>query len=135
MNTTYFINCIAGNIFRSKTSPALPTQYYIGLSKTAPSTSGANVTEPSTSDGYSRIKLDSLSAPSNGVVKNLSDINFPESTGSWGVISHFVIYDSQAVGSGNLLMYGELSTPRTIEASTTLIIPSNLLILTTQNPS
>ena len=35
MNTTYFLNCAAGNIFNTKTSPALPKTYYIGLSTSA----------------------------------------------------------------------------------------------------
>ncbi|WP_423785989.1 phage tail fiber protein [Intestinimonas butyriciproducens] len=129
------MDCVAGNIFRTQTSPAIPTAYYIGLSQTPPTDSGSNVTEPPTSHGYARLALNSLSAPSNGTVTNTSDISFPESTGDWGVISHFVIYDSQAAGSGNLLMYGELSAPRTVEEATMLLFPAGELELRVQNPS
>lgn len=36
MNTTYFLNCVAGNLFHTKENPAIPAQYYIGLSSTTP---------------------------------------------------------------------------------------------------
>lgn len=57
MNTTYFLNCVAGNVFNTKTSPALPTEYYLGLSTTAPAVGGTGATEPSSSAGYARVKL------------------------------------------------------------------------------
>ena len=56
MNTTYFLNCAAGNIFNTKTSPALPKTYYIGLSTSAPAINGTGVNEPSTAAGYARVK-------------------------------------------------------------------------------
>lgn len=135
MNTTYFMNCVAGNIFSTKTTPALPTKYYLGLSKTAPNVNGTGVTEPATDTGYSRIELNDLSEPDNGVVSNNSMINFEESLKSWGNITHFVIYDREPVGSGNLLMYGELSTPRSVEAETIMSIKDGYLKLSVQNPA
>lgn len=135
MNTTYFLNCVAGNLFQTKTSPALPTEYFIGLSSTAPNAEGGNVGEPSTSAGYARVKLDSLGEPADGVVTNESAINFNESTSSWGTITHFVIYDNETVGSGNLLMYGALSTPRSVEAATIMTIKEGYLKLSAQNPT
>ena len=70
MNTTYFLNCAAGNIFNTKTSPALPKTYYIGLSTSAPAINGTGVNEPSTDAGYARVKLSSLGGPVDGVVTN-----------------------------------------------------------------
>lgn len=133
MNTTYFLNCVAGNLFQTKTSPALPTEFYIGLSSTAPNPEGTNVGEPSSGSGYARVKLTSLSEPSNGVVTNESAINFSESTASWGTITHFVIYDSAS--GGNLLMYGALSTPRAVETATIMTIKEGYLKLSAQNPA
>lgn len=135
MNTTYYLNCVAGNVFNSKTSPALPTTYYIGLSSSAPNVGGSGVTEPSVDAGYARVRLNSLSAPNDGVVTNSQAINFNESTSSWGTITHFVIYDTAEVGAGNLLMYGTLSTPRSVEAATIMTIKENYLSLSVQNPS
>lgn len=91
MNTTYFLNCVAGNVFGTKSDPAIPTTYYIGLSTTAPNINGTGVDEPSTDAGYARVQLTNMSEPLDGVVTNELAINFNESTASWGTITHFVI--------------------------------------------
>lgn len=131
MTTQYFLNIVAGNVYNTETGTALPTQYFIGLSTTAPNINGTNVTEP-TGSGYARMELTNLSAPSGGVVTNTASIDFPESTASWGTTTHFVIYD--ALTNGNLLQYGPLSTPRSIEPATIMSIPANYLNLSVQNP-
>lgn len=133
MNTTHFLNRVAGNLFRTETSPAIPTEYYIGLSTTEPTMTGTNVSEPSTSAGYGRVLLENLSTPTNGVVTNTANINFEESTASWGTVTHFVIYDAEI--NGNLLMYGALSTPRVVEAATVMTIRQDYLRLSVQNPA
>lgn len=135
MNTTYFLNLAAGNLFGTKTTPNIPQNYYIGLSTSAPNINGTNVNEPSSGAGYARVQLTTLSEPSTGVVTNTQAINFNESTASWGTITHFVIYDSGVVGGGNLLMYGLLSTPRSVEAATIMTIKEGYLSLSTQNPA
>lgn len=133
MNTTYFLNQVMGNLFKTKEIPALPSEYYIGLSSTAPNTSGGNVTEPLSNSGYKRVKLENLSEPADGVITNEQAISFDESTANWGTMSHFVIYD--ALEAGNLLMYDTLSTPRNVEAATIVTIKANSLTLTLSNPA
>ena len=132
MNTAYFLDCVAGNLFGTKADPAMPTEYYIGLSTTEPNSNGGNVGEPS-GGGYSRIKLDNLGAPVDGVVTNGNNIDFNESTSSWGTVSYFTIYDS--LTGGNLLMYGALSAPRSIETATIMTIKAGDLKLSIQNPN
>lgn len=133
MNTTYFLNLTAGNLFGTKKNPAIPTEYYIGLSTTAPKADGTGVNEPSTDAGYARKKLTSLSAPVDGNITNEQYINFDESTANWGTIRYYVIYDSPTVDSGNLLMYGELSSPRSVETATIMTIKEGYLKLAVQN--
>lgn len=133
MNTTYFLNQVMGNLFKTKETPALPSEYYIGLSSTAPNISGGNVTEPLSNFGYKRVKLENLSEPTDGVITNEQAISFDESTANWGTMSHFVIYD--ALEAGNLLMYDTLSTPRNVEAATIVTIKANSLTLTLSNPA
>jgi len=132
MNTTYFKNLIMGNVFATDTSTSLPSNYYIGLSSTAPSEDGLNVTEPSFSGtGYARVRLSSLTTPNAGVITNNSQIQFPESTANWFSASnpaiYYVIFDS-ATG-GNLLMYEQLTTSRIIEINTIATIKANSLYL------
>ena len=133
MNTTYFLNQVMGNLFKTKETPALPSEYYIGLSSTAPNISGGNVTEPLSNSGYKRVKLENLSEPADGVITNEQAISFDESTANWGTMSHFVIYD--ALEAGKLLMYDTLSTPRNVEAATIVTIKANSLTLTLSNPA
>lgn len=133
MTSTYFLNNIMGNVFQTKTSPALPSKFYLGLSTSAPAIDGTGVTEPPTSAGYARVELTSLGEPTDGVIKNSSEISFPESSTSWGTITHFVIYDAQT--DGNLLMFNTLSHSRTVEAATIVMVESGSLKLTLANPS
>lgn len=130
MNTTYFLSLAAGNIFGSKTDPAIPTAYYVGLSSTAPNGDGSNVNEPN-GGGYARVKLAGLSEPENGVIHNLNDINMEESTADWGIMTYYVIFD--AVTGGNLLMYDVLNPARTIEEGTVMTITAGSLKLSVVN--
>jgi len=131
MNTTYFLNLASGNLFRTKETPPIPNEMWIGLSSTAPNINGTNVTEPAASAGYSRVKLDMMSEPATGVVTNESNIDFNESTASWGTLTHFVIFDAQ--NEGHLLQYGPLSTPRSVETATIMTIKQGYLNLSVQN--
>lgn len=135
MNTTYFLDCVSGNVFNTKTTPALPTVYYLGLSTTEPTQEGTNVTEPSTSAGYARVQLDNLGEPSGGVVKNTDTVRFNKSTESWGTVTHYTVYDSPTAGEGNLLMYGSLKTSRNVEPDTVIVIEKDALELTVRNPA
>lgn len=134
MNTTYFLNLVSGNLFGTQKTPTVPSKYYIGLSSTTPNLDGTGVNEPSTDAGYLRKELNSLSTPTDGTVTNELAINFDESTADWGTITHYVIYDSDAIDSGNLLMFGELSTPRRVETATIMTIKEGYLKLAAQNP-
>ena len=133
MTTTHFLNRIMGNVFRTQTSPGLPNTVYLGLSTTQPNVDGSGVTEPVLASGYSRVELDSLGAPVNGVISNTNEISFPESTGNWGSIKYFVLYDAPT--NGNLLMYNSLLQERSVEAATIVVIKDGCLKLTLANPT
>ena len=133
MNTTYFLNLAAGNLLRTQITPAIPAKLYIGLSSTEPTLAGGNVNEPASGAGYARVELTSLSAPTNGVVTNTTSIDFNESTAAWGTMTHYVIYD--AANDGNLLMFGALSTSRTVEPATIMTIKAGSLNISVVNPA
>lgn len=133
MNTTYFLNLIAGNVFHSDTETAIPTNYYLGLSTTTPTVSGTGVSEPSSNSGYKRLLIDSFTVPSNGTVANTSVLRFPISTDNWGVVTHYVIYDAET--GGNLLMYAALKNSKTIEADTLSVFDVEDIALSVANAS
>ena len=125
MTTTYFLNQVMGNLFHTKENPALPGDYYIGLSATEPGVDGSGVSEPASSAGYKRVKLTVLSEPTAGVIKNTA--------ANWGTMTHFVIYD--ALTGGNLLMFDGLSSARNVETATIVTIKAGSLTLTLSNPT
>ena len=133
MTSTYFLNCIMGNAFKTKENPTLPNKVYLGLSSTAPAVDGSGVSEPLASAGYERVELTNLGEPSNGVISNDSEISFPESSASWGTVTHFVLYDAPT--NGNLLMFNVLSQSRSVETATIVMVKTGSLILTLANPT
>lgn len=133
MTSTYFLNCIMGNVFQTKLSPGLPSKVYLGLSSSTPDVDGSGATEPLASAGYSRVELNSLDVPTNGVITNKSEISFPESSASWGTVTHFVLYDAPV--NGNLLMFNVLSQARSVEQATIVMVKVGSLKLTLANPA
>ncbi len=133
MNTNYFANLAAGNVFGTKTSPKLPDAYFIGLSTTEPDLDGDGVSEPASGTGYARVHLNNLTEPEDGLITNASAIDFDESTSNWGVVTHFVVYDSGTLGEGNLLIYGALTAKRSIEANTIMTFKKGAFNLTVPN--
>ena len=118
MFTADFINLAMDSLFHGREVTA-PTAYYIGLSTTAPTSEGGNVTEPS-SGGYARIHLDSLSASDAGTVSNSGIIDFGKTTGDWGRITHAVVFDG-AEADANVVWHSPLSSAQTVSAGNTLI--------------
>lgn len=133
MTSTYFLNCIMGNVFQTQKSPGLPNKVYLGLSSSAPDVDGSGATEPLASAGYARVELDSLDIPVNGVISNKEEIAFPESSASWGTVTHFVLYDAPV--NGNLLMFNVLSQARNVETATIVMVKKGSLKLTLANPA
>lgn len=133
MTSTYFLNCIMGNVFKTKENPTLPNKVYLGLSSTAPAVDGSGVSEPLASAGYERVELTNLGEPSNGMISNDSEISFPESSASWGTVTHFVLYDAPT--NGNLLMFNVLSQSRSVETATIVMVKTGSLKLTLANPA
>ena len=57
-----------------------------------------------------------------------ADITFPQATANWGTIVALGIHD--ALSSGNLLMYTDLTTTKTIDAGDILKVSSGSLTVT-----
>lgn len=104
------------------TTYTLPAKYWIALSTTAIQNDGTGCTEP-VGNGYTRVGIDNnkttFSVAENGILKNNIQVQFPESTGSWGTVTYIAIFDSET--EGNLLYYDSLAESRTIETQTTLM--------------
>lgn len=95
-----------------KTSFTMPTAY-VGLSTSKPSEDGSGITEPSGMN-YSRVATtgDDWNNAVDGEIDNANDITFPEASGDWGTITHYVAFDAPT--GGNMLAYDELDVPKAI---------------------
>ena len=125
--TTYQANRLNNYLFGA-TSFTPNGTYYIGLSTTAINVAGTGVTEP-TGGGYKRVAVTNnktnFTDSTGGIVQNKAQIEFPESTTAWGTITHVFISDSATTGSGNVLYYDALTTPRTVQTATILLFAIN----------
>lgn len=122
--SNYLENKILDHVLNN-TSYTSPTTTYVGLYTVAPSDAGGG-TEVS-GGSYARQSL-SVSTASGGIVTSDADISFPQATGSWGTIVAIGIHD--AVTSGNLLMYTDLTTSKTIETGDILKVATGSLTVT-----
>lgn len=52
------------------------------------------------------------SSGASGTTSNNNAVTFPAPTANWGNITHFAIMDASS--SGNVLFYGALTTPKTV---------------------
>jgi hypothetical protein len=97
-----------------------PTILAVSLHTANPADTGAGAEVSETDTGYTRVDTPPLDANwdatsgTDGHTSNTADITFPTPTGgtNWGVITHFGIWD--AMTTGNLLVYGALTTPKTV---------------------
>lgn len=102
-------------------SYSAPATLYVGLSTTLPTDAGGNITEPSGANGYARVavtnNLTNWPAAVGGAKSNGSAITFPTATGGWGTVGYFIIMD--LASGGNMIGYGSLTNPKTIDSGDT----------------
>lgn len=124
MISTYCLNHVMNEAFVQSGS-----SFYIGLSSSAPTSSGTNYSEP-TGNGYARVKVENFSLVSDGVVTNRDTFAFPLTTGTWFSTDARAAYWCLFDGSGSnahLLASGALNTPRTIEEGVVITVPAGAL--------
>ena len=129
--SNYLENKLIDLLFRSGTF-SKPSTIAIALCTAAPDdtdTGALTGKEVANSFGYARVEVapDDLnweatqggtsgnSSGTTGTTVNANDIDFPTASGgNWGTITHVAIVDDDTYGGGNLLFWGALTTPRTI---------------------
>jgi len=91
----------------------------------------ANAHEVSASGtAYERMAIDFTDA-SSGSCTTASVITFPTCSGSnWGTVTHIAIMDGDTEGADNVLFWGEVTTPKTIEVGDTFQVSAGNLTIT-----
>lgn len=100
-----------------------PTALYLGLFTNASGSADANLEQGVLSDevatggtAYGRESIN-FDAASGGSAQNGTTVTFPAATANWGTVTHVAVLD--AASGGNVLFYGAVTTPKTIEAGDT----------------
>jgi len=99
-----------------------PATMYFGLSTTTIQIDGTGATEPS-GGNYARVAFvndkTNWGTAANGTLANLVAATFPESSASWGTITH--VFISDALTGGNIWFFDALSPSRTVASLTTVL--------------
>jgi len=115
--TDYLEDQIRKHIFRTG-SFTKPAALWARLYTAAPGEAGGG-TEV-TGGSYAAIQRDPLDAnwtaasATDGLTDNAAAITYPGPTANWGSVTHFSIADAQS--AGNMLIYGALGTPKTVNS-------------------
>lgn len=100
-----------------------PPSVYVALYTVVPTVLGGG-TEVS-GGAYARQTV-TLTVPASGQVTSTADVLFPVASAAWGTVVSFAILDASS--GGNMLYFGNLSTPRSVVASDQVRFPSGQLV-------
>jgi len=134
MSITYYqANRILNRDFGA-VSFSTPTNLYFGLSTTPVNDDGTGETEPS-GGAYARAAVannkTTWGSAASASLDNLISVSFPESTASWGTITHVFIAD--AATSGNILYFDALTPSRAIASLTTVLFAASAITVSMPN--
>ena len=113
-----------------KTAYTMPTAYIALLTATPDDAdTGSTITEP-VAMNYARIATTGASwgAASGGSISNAAILSSNVASGDWGEITHFALCD--AATTGNVLLWGSLTTSTTVLNGDSLSFAVGSLIIT-----
>jgi hypothetical protein len=98
-----------------KAAYTMPTTVYLALFTADPTDTGSQTNEVS-AGGYARQAITSTmsaAGATSGQSTNGGAITFGPATADWGTVTHTAVLDAST--AGNMLLYGPLSSSRTIQ--------------------
>jgi len=117
----------------------LPTQnWYVGLSTSQINTSGSAAPAEPLGFGYSRVSIPRNAthwaySSSENTVTNSVDINFPVSTGDWGLIQEVFIARAGISGVADVWFRVSLTPPLFVQGDTVVKFAPNTLVISREN--
>lgn len=119
----YLENKVLDHVFGGSAYTA-PATLYLALYTVAPDDTGGG-TEVS---GGSYARQTCAFTVSGNLATNAAAVEWPVATGTWGTVVAVGVFD--ALTSGNLLAYGNLTSAKTIASGDVFRIPTNDLDIT-----
>lgn len=121
--SNYGENALLGHILNTAYTPAATLYLALCTADPTDAATGASMNEVANSNNYARTAI-AFSAASAKRVTQSGPVTFPQASGSWGTVSHWAIVDTNTYGSGNVLAYGEFTTPKSVVAGNTPVVPT-----------
>jgi hypothetical protein len=109
----YLENALLNQVLRNIAYTPSATVYVALFTVT---TSDAGGGTEVTGGSYARQSI-AFDAAASGTTQNTAEVAFPEATAGWGTVVAFGLYD--AVTSGNLLYWGDISPNKTVDSGDT----------------
>ena len=132
--SNYLENALLDHVLKNS-SYAQPSNLYLALFNntstiTADNLEAGTLTDETSESGtaYGR-KLVSFSEASGGTAATSATVTFEAATANWGTITHVAVMDLDTVGAGNVLFWGAVTTPKTIETGDTFQVTSGNLTI------
>lgn len=101
-------------------NPAMPASYTLELFTALPTDAGGGTKVSTSGTGYAAATITrnttNWTAPSGGSIANAVAMSFPDSTGAWGTVVGWGLFEV-----ADLVIWAPLTTPRTIGAGVTPI--------------
>jgi len=113
--TNFLENSLINHVLRNVAYTS-PTNIFVALFNVAPTDAGGGTEVSTVGTAYIRQGV-TFDPPSDGTTQNDSDVLFPAAVASWGEIVAFALFD--AASGGNMLYYGNLTTPKTVSIADT----------------
>jgi hypothetical protein len=115
------------------TSYTPPATRFLGLFRNTSGQAAANLeagtlTDEVTTSGSAYVrKAVTFAAASGGTSATNATVTFDAATANWGTVTHVAVMD--AATSGNVLFWGAVTTPKTIETGDTFQVSSGNLTI------
>lgn len=130
--SNYLEDKVLDHVLRN-TAYTQPSGLYLALFNNTSGNAATNLeagtlTDEVTTSGsaYTR-KAVTFAAASSGTAASSATVTFDAATASWGSITHIAIMDGSTVGSDNVLFWGAVTTPKTIDTGDTFQVTSGNL--------
>ena len=93
---------------------------------------GASMNEVADTGAYARIAIapDFATPAAAGSITNDGQIDFVQSSGSWGTVTHWATVDSVTHGAGNMLTHGDLTASQVVSSGTDVSVAIGDLVVT-----
>jgi hypothetical protein len=114
------------------TSYTAPTTRHLALFTNTSGNAAVNLeagtlTDEISGGSYARQTI-TFNAASSGSSTSAATVTFPAASANWGTVTHVAVMD--AATSGNVLFWGAVTTPKTIETGDTFQVSSGNLTIT-----